>query len=231
LDVLYDDAKGRCPMILVKPAFEILACTDEPLKLVELAGRTCYKSEDKITDGSADKFVEMVANRGHLSVIEPAAMTVKFTIDRGVSHELVRHRLAAYSQESTRYADYSKGKFGSQVTFVIPPWVGIEPGEYSLGESVAKQNLDVGGLAWIGALASCETAYLSLIQSGWRPEQARSVLPNSLKTEIVATMNFRQWLHVFDLRCSPAAHPQMREIMVPLRDECRRRWPAVFGKP
>jgi flavin-dependent thymidylate synthase len=149
----------------------------------------------------------------------------------GNSHELVRHRLAAYSQESTRYANYSKERFGGQITFVIPPWITTEPGEYLLGESVAKLGLDVPSLAWIQALANCEMAYLSLLNLGWKPEQARSVLPNSLKTEIVATMNFRQWLHVFDLHCSPAAHPQMREIMIPLRDECRRRWPAVFGKP
>jgi len=216
-------------MILVKPSFEILSCTDDALRLIERAGRACYKSEDLITEDSAEKFVEMVSKRGHLSVIEHASMTVRFVIDRGFSHELVRHRLAAYSQESTRYCCYSKDKFGSQVTFVIPPWVSIEPGEYFLGEPVARQKLDVAGLAWIGALANCETAYLAAIQAGWKPEQARSVLPNSLKTEIVATMNFREWLHVFGLRCSPAAHPQMREIMVPLRDECRSRWPAVFG--
>jgi len=216
-------------MILVKPKFEILACTDEPLKLIELAGRTCYKSENLITGDSSEKFVEMVAKRGHLSVIEHASITVRFVIDRSFSHELVRHRLAAYSQESTRYCSYAKEKFGSQITFVIPPWVKIEPGEYFINENTGE-SFDFASHEWLEAMAFSERTYMELIKLGWKPEQARSVLPNSLKTEIVMTANFREWLHVFDQRCSQAAHPQMREIMIPLRDECLRRWPAVFGK-
>ena len=209
-------------MILVKPSFEILEIMgvfingNQSLQLIEAAGRTCYKSEDKITPESAPKFVETILKCGHESVIEHSAMTVRFICDRGVTHELVRHRLCAFSQESTRYCNYKGG-----VTFVIPPWVDIEEGEYtdSFGDTERY---------WLSSLLHTEANYINLLSVGWSPQQARSVLPNSTKTEIVVTTNFREWRHIFKLRCSKAAHPQMREIMNPLLLECKKIVPIIF---
>lgn len=214
-------------MILVKPSSEIievmaLSCsTVGPLELIEKAGRTCYKSEDKINSSSAKKFVQKLNKLGHESVIEHSAMTVKFICDRGVTHELVRHRLCAFSQESTRYCNYKGG-----VTFVIPPWTDIISGEYSW-----KSKPDVSDpntKDWIWCLLHCEEIYITLLGRGWSPQQARSVLPNSTKTEIVVTANFREWRHIFKLRCSKAAHPQMREIMIPLYEKCKELVPIIF---
>lgn len=215
-------------MILVKPSHKILAIYgltegqlgNESLKLIELAGRTCYKSEDKITDGSALRLTSTVLNRGHESVIEHSAMTVRFICDRGVTHELVRHRLCAFSQESTRYCNYKGG-----VTFVIPPWVDILVGTYDIHYPIGKTETDE---TWSKSCWEAELSYQDLLYFGWSPQQARSVLPNSLKTEIVVTANFREWRHIFKLRCSKAAHPQMREIMIPLLKECRDLIPVIF---
>lgn len=198
---------------------------EEPhqLELIELAGRTCYKSEGNITKGSSEKFVKMITKRGHHSVIEHSSMTVKFIIDRGVSHELVRHRLCAFSQESTRYCNYS-----GSVTFVIPPWIDIESGDYPLGLHQDDRTDDILQNTWADHCYQSEKVYINMLSLGWSPQQARSVLPNSLKTEIVVTANFREWRHIFTLRCSKAAHPQMREIMIPLLQECKETIPAIF---
>jgi thymidylate synthase (FAD) len=211
-------------MILVKPSFEIMAVSINPLLLIELAGRTCYKSEDKITDNSAKTFVEMVTKRGHHSVIEHAFATVKIICDRGVTHEIVRHRLASYSQESTRYCNYKGG-----VTFVIPPWVGIVEGEY-IGLPSSDEQVRYGEAScwWWNSVFHAERNYKYLLNTGWSPQQARSVLPNSTKTEIVITANVREWRHIFTLRCSKAAHPQMREIMIPLHQEMKIQIPVIF---
>jgi thymidylate synthase (FAD) len=215
-------------MILVKPKFEILKIMGvvdggfetSSLELIERAGRTCYKSEDKITPESAKEFVQKINKLGHESVLEHSAMTVKFICDRGVSHELVRHRLCAFSQESTRYCNYHKW-----VTFVIPPWVGIKPGKY---EDLLCHTMDSAGYWWASHMLESEKQYMELVAYGWSPQQARSVLPNSTKTEIVVTTNFREWKHIFNLRCSKAAHPQMRELMIPLLDTCVVLVPIIF---
>lgn len=218
-------------MILVKPSFEIEQIPDNALSLIEKAGRTCYKSEQAITEDSARKFVEARIQQGHESVIEHAFMSVRFVCDRGVTHELVRHRLCAFSQESTRYCDYKGG-----VTFVIPPWVRIHPGEYpvewsglhgtcpELDSAVAKDDL-----WWFWHIALAERDYKKLLYHSWTPQEARAVLPNSLKTEIVMTANLREWRHIFRLRTSKAAHPQMREIMIPLLETARQRIPVIFN--
>ena len=212
-------------MILVKPSATILEIMGgihhgTAIDLIEIAGRTCYKSEDKIDDDSAKGFIKGIMKRGHESVIEHSAATVRIICDRGVTHEIVRHRLVAYSQESTRYCNYKGG-----VTFVIPPWVDkITPGEYEhLLVMFDAQSL------WHDAMLTSERDYQALIEKfSWSPQQARSVLPNSLKTEIVCTANFREWRHIFKLRTSKAAHPQMREIMVPLLAEFKERVPVIF---
>jgi len=210
-------------MILVRPSTEILHMTADGLRLVEAAGRTCYKSEGKTTEDSAPQFVAMLLGRGHDSVLEHASATVRFICDRGVSHEIVRHRIASFCQESTRYCDYT----GGHVQFIIPPWVSVYPGVCeNLPERVAGYTDDH---AWLTAMHGAEQAYKDLRSLGWRPEQARAVLPNSLKTEVVMTANFREWRHFFTLRCAPAAHPQMREVAVPLHAHFAARFPEVFG--
>jgi len=210
-------------MILIKPSHEILTISENPLQLIELAGRTCYKSEDKITDNSAGKFVENITKRGHHSVIEHAVMTVRFICDRGVTHELVRHRLCSFSQESTRYCNYKGG-----VTFVIPPWCkDLKEGEYPFCIKDTRL-LEFTSRQWINAMHKTELTYITLLMEGWSPQQARSVLPNSTKTEIVMTANVREWRHIFRLRCSKASHPQMREIMIPLYEEVIKIMPEIF---
>jgi len=209
-------------MILVKPSYTIEALSPRAaiLTTLEHYGRTCYKSEDRITDGSASKFCKMLLDRNHLSVIEHESMTVRFVCDRGVTHEMVRHRLASFSQESTRYCNYKGG-----VTFVIPPWIDAREGEWT-GEEVREARPP--NFCWLDSMLSAEEEYLNFLDQGWTPQQARCVLPNSTKSEIVMTANLREWIHVFNLRCSPAAHPQMRELMIPLRDEVAVYLPELF---
>ena len=183
------------------------------LQHIERCGRVCYKSEDKITETSAQAFVGNIIKRGHEAVLEHSSVTVKFTVDRGVSHEIVRHRLAAYCQESTRYCNYSKNGFGGEITVIKPLY------------------LDEGTRAfacWRGACETAESAYFSLLEWGCSPQEARAVLPNSLKTEVVMTANLREWRHFFKLRTAPAAHPQMREVTIPLLCRMQELIPVVF---
>lgn len=203
-------------MKIIKASAEILEATTNLTQTIELAGRTCYKSEDKITEGSAEAFVAKIRSINHESVLEHGSITVRFVCDRGVSHELVRHRIAAFSQESTRYCNYSKDKFTNEITVID-----IRGGFPLI--SLRSYN------AWIALCREAEVQYLEMIEAGSKPQEARSVLPNSLKTEVVMTANPREWRHVFKLRCAEAAHPQMREVMRPLRDDFIARWPALFS--
>lgn len=200
-------------MEIVKPSFvfEDEVDGEEILRKLERYGRTCYKSESRITPESARILVARVLKSGHESVIEHEKVTVRIICDRGVTHEIVRHRLAAYSQESTRYCNY-KSK-GVKV---------IEPLFY-LGEE-NKDKFD----EWLAAMLDAERHYLRLLELGSTPQEARSVLPNSLKTEIVVTYNLREWRHFFRLRCAKSAHPQMREITIPLLQEFQRLIPVLF---
>jgi thymidylate synthase (FAD) len=189
-------------------------------RLIEKAGRTAYKSEDKMTRDSYDTFIRSLVKRGHEAVIEFGSMTVKFVTDRGVSHELVRHRMCSFVQENTRYCNYDHDKFGRELTVIKPStWD-------TWSESQQKW--------WKSSLEYAELNYLEMVQDDMRPQEARSVLPNSLKTEIVVRANFREWRHIFALRAiSKAAHPDMRALMLPLYEECRRLLPCVFdmGEP
>lgn len=208
-------------MRLVRASYEILTDLAGLPKIIERAGRCCYKSEAKIGPDTADPFCKMLIDRGHESVIEHASLMVKFTIDRGVSHELVRHRLCSFSQESTRYCDY----VGGDVTFVIPPWCDqVAEGLHGEGNVIRDESQK----RWWYSMLEAENNYKRLRLAGWKPEQARSVLPNSLKTEIVVTANLREWRHIQKLRTAAAAHPQMREIMVPLFAELHEKLPAIF---
>lgn len=199
----------------IRPSFEIMDDIDgaKILQKLERCGRVCYKSEDKITEGSAEKFIGMILKSGHESVLEHEKLTVKFICDRGVTHEIVRHRIASYSQESTRYCNYSKDKFGNELTFIRPCFWADDSEEYAV---------------WKQAMEDIEKTYVKLISLGAKPEEARSVLPNSLKTEIVCTMNLREWRHFFRLRTAERAHPQIREISVALLDELKKRIPVIF---
>jgi thymidylate synthase (FAD) len=187
-------------------------------KLIELAGRTAYKSEDKISDISYDAFIRGLIKRKHEAVIEFGSMAVKFVTDRGVSHELVRHRLASFCQESTRYCSYANDKFGNEITVV-------RPSTWDSWQQWQKEG-------WEVMMEDAEFCYMDFVRRNKKPlspQQARSVLPNSLKTEIVVRANFREWRHIFILRCAKTAHPDMRALMTPLRDECIRNLPCVFA--
>ncbi len=212
-------------MQIVRPSYviETPLNEDEILSHIEKCGRVAYKSEDKTTKGSAEKFIRSIIKSGHESVIEHFSFSVRFICDRGVTHELVRHRLVAYTQESTRYCNYAQ----KGVTFIKPVfWEENE--EYEEDEegkfSYTLNEYDV----WLRQMEYCEQSYNELIKMGASPQQARSVLPNSLKTEIVATANVREWRHILRLRTSKAAHPQIREVMVPLLAELKHRLPVLF---
>lgn len=192
---------------------------EEMLRTIELAGRVSYKSEGRITADSAATFVKMLIERGHHSVLEHVSVSVRVITDRGVTHEIVRHRIASYTQESTRFCNYSKGKFGGEITVIRPAF---------LGGSDPNGNLY---LTWEKAMLDCEAAYLRLLKAGATPQNARSVLPNSLKTEIVITMNLREWRHFFRLRAAKGAHPDMRALVLPILSEFRAHVPVIFDDP
>lgn len=210
-------------MKIIKACYEILTQISEggikELQHIEKIGRVCYKSEDKITeDGeSAKAFVKMIIERGHEAMIEHSSLSVKFIVDRGVSHELVRHRIASFAQESTRYCNYSKDKFDNGVTFIEP---------FFFMGAMRKQSQAYRD--WSLAMRECERVYLKLIHDGFTPQEARSVLPNSTKTEITLTANYREWRNFFKLRTAMAAHPQMREVTIPLLAELKQKLPVVF---
>ncbi len=200
---------------VVLPAVELLEELDGEriLKKIELCGRTAYKSEDKITADSAKEFVAKIIKLGHESVIEHQAITVKVACDRGITHEIVRHRIASYTQESTRYCNYGKEKFGGKVWVIKPCFLDLGSKRYEL---------------WLNMMDNAAGNYLRLLREGWAPQEARVVLPHSVKAEICMTMNLREWRHFFKLRCSPAAHPQMREIALMLLKLLHSRVPVVF---
>ncbi len=204
-------------MRVIEPYFEILEELDgkKMLQKIEKIGRVCYKSEDRITEDSAEKFVGNILKRGHESVIEHEKISVKMVCDRGVTHEIVRHRVASYSQESTRYCNYQKDKFGNELTFIKPVFWKEDSPEYAL---------------WKASMQQIEDQYMKLIDMGASAQEARSILPNSLKTEIVVTMNLREWRHFFRLRTASGAHPQMREIASMVLEEFRRQIPIVFDE-
>ncbi len=200
-------------MKIIQQSSEILEVTPNYLKLLEKAGRTCYKSEDKINDESAELFIKKIVEMGHESVLEHGNMTVKFITDRGVTHELVRHRVASFSQESTRYCNYAKGKFGSQITLIKPAFWYDNDAAYNI---------------WVQAMENAEKYYFDLLMSGATAQEARTVLPNSLKAEIIMTANFREWRHIFRLRCSEAAHIQIRDLMIKTLEITKKRIPIIF---
>ena len=218
-------------MKIQKAGSEILTPISEggvkELQHIERIGRVCYKSEDKITeDGeSAKKFVKMLINAHHEAMIEHSTLSVMFTVDRGVSHEMVRHRIASFAQESTRYVNYSKDKFGNEIN-VIDLRPGIELDRKMSGMSA--EVIDAVLKEWEQAMIDAEKHYMRLIELGATAQIARSVLPNSTKTNITITANYREWRNYFRLRTADDAHPQIREVSVPLLMELKERIPVIF---
>jgi len=202
-------------MRVIKQSFTFMTAIygTDALKFLEKCGRTCYKSEDKITPDSARYFVGKLIQAGHTSVLEHVNVTVRIITNRGVSHELVRHRIASYSQESTRWCDY--GKEGS-IIVILPVWL------YNVPE-LAKDYQ-----AWESAMLHAEESYFQMRRLGWGPEKARGVLPNDLKTEIVMTANLREWRLVFSQRCPKNAHPQMRALMQEMLVQFKEMLPVIF---
>lgn len=205
-------------MQAIKPYTQIYNDFDgqKVLQKIEAAARICYKSEGKIQEGSAAKLVAGLIKSGHEAMLEHASVTVKFVVDRGISHELVRHRLASFAQESTRYCNYSKDDFGSEITFIIPDYL-----EYK----------SKGWNIWKESMKQAEDAYFKMLDFGLSPQQARAVLPNSLKTEVVMTANLREWRHFFKLRAlgtTGKPHAQMLEVTVPLLEDFKQMIPVVF---
>ena len=212
-------------MQIIKAGYEILDELNgaEILKKIERVARVCYKSEDKIIEGSAEKMVKALIKRGHEAMLEHYSFSVKFICDRGVSHELVRHRIASFAQESTRYCNY--GSKGGEITVIEPCYLLVD------GVSVSVDNWSERYGAWVHSCEEAEKSYLRMLADGATPQEARAVLPNSLKTEIVVTANLREWRHFFKLRaCGTTGkpHPQMLEAAVPLLKEIKSLIPVVF---
>ena len=275
-------------MKLIKPSVEIIKQEEYDLnhifKFIELAGRTCYKSEDKITEDSAKEFVDRMIKSGHGAMLEHGTVyltipnknciknllikkkkknpyskvvltndnvyittnyrviiennwnddleyitaptefharrtTVKFICDRGVSHEFVRHRVFSFAQESTRYCNYSKDKFNNELTFIIPCWIkNLKEGNYYAYCEYHHSKNDASK-RWFDSCMSAEFVYINLIEEGWKPQEARTILPNSLKTELIMTGFDSDWQHFFELRCAPNAHPQAKELADMLKDK------------
>jgi len=209
-------------MKIIDPSYKILTPINghDILRIIEKAGRICYKSEGKISIDSHVDLVKNLIKRGHESVLEHFNITIHFICNRGFSHELVRHRLASYSQESTRYCNYSQEKFGKEITIIKPWWIKNK----GMDGNIIMQNI-----IWEEAMQDAEKRYFHLLRRGLAPQEARGVLPIDLKTEIIITTNLREWRHILKLRTSKAAHPSMRELMIPLLEEFQKRIPVVFG--
>lgn len=226
-------------MKIVKPYAKIM----EPellagaLSRIEYAARISHRSEDAQTDNSAERFIRaVVLQHGDWSVVEHVSASVEFLVDRGITHELVRHRIASYTQESTRFVNYAKKMPPS---FIYPkpdvecPFClgGEEPngnGKHIIGYESTGGEPCRYDLSWLIAIQYCEGSYRKLLDGGWRPQEARSVFPNALASKIVMTCNLRSWRHFFLMRTSKEAHPQMRQVTIPLLVEFQRIVPVLY---
>lgn len=203
-------------MKIIEPSVELVQelDTEKVMRHIERAGRVCYKSESRISDKSAEKFIANILKSGHESVIEHVSVTFKIICDRGITHEIVRHRLCSYSQESSRYCDYSNDKFDGELTFIKPCFWTEDDENFKI---------------WKESMEILEKNYLTMRKNGARPEQARSILPNSLKTEIFMTANLREWRHFLKLRTANRAHPQMREVALKIYKILNEKLPVLFS--
>ncbi len=200
---------------IVSPNIEVITPLDGDyiLKHLERCARNCYKSEDKITADSAQKMIKKLIDLGHEAMIEHFSVTVKLTTDVGAYKDLTRHRHASFAIESTRFCNYSKGKYGNELTFMKP--------------SNMEEGSDIYNI-WYQAMADIEKHYLSMAAKGAAVDQLRMLLPHSTKADVFMTANLREWRHIFKLRCAPATHPSVREIMTMLLNEFRSQLPVLF---
>ena len=228
---------------IVRPNFNNPGWKEAIYSVIERAGRVCYQSGMPADVGSGD-FIRRLVARGHESVLEHAVMSVIFTVDRGISHELVRHRLASYSQESTRYCNYSKDKFGNEITVIEPCFFNdiSDKDKTTIHNWIRQDRCDEMNKAgfsehqiayanWCDGCLNAEGKYFTLLDDGSKPEEARDVLPTSVKTTVFMTANMREWRQIFRLRAAGehgTPHPQMREVMVPLFKEVRSLMPELF---
>lgn len=193
-------------MIISKPKVELLdiSGTGAPLRFIEEIGRNCYQSQDKITDNSYEKFIRTLIQNGHESVLEHVNATFKITTDRGTSHQIVRHRIASYSQESTRYVEHKKP---------IEEWLDKEIPEYHLNviAPFPKEDKYIYNI-WLHQMEAIEKAYNALRNNGASRDEARAILPNCTKTTLMMTANIRQWRHFIRIRGSKQAHENIRFI-------------------
>lgn len=196
--------------------FHYPECYPSPEVFIETVARTCYKSESKITENSASNFISnTLVKNDHLAMIEHCVATVRFIADRGFTHEIVRHRLASFAQESTRYCNYSKGKFNNQITVIAIPE------ETNPSEELLQH--------YQRSMEQCEKNYFKALELGAKPQIARMFLPVGLKAEIVVTANLREWMKIFELRTSKAAHPIMKKIMTEVQSEFAKEMPSIFS--
>lgn len=244
-------------MKIINASYEIMdpkieVAKDYIYKKIERVGRTCYKSEDKITEDSAAKFISGLVKRQHEAMLEHASMTVKFIVDRGITHEAVRHRVASFAQESTRYCNYSKEKFGNEITVIEPlrlagpeykeakqfvyDYTHSDPCTFDFSRIDADEDFASKVdeyLEWQNACLDAESRYFTLLnQYHWAPEEARVVLPTALKSELIVTANMREWRHILNLRAAGTTgkpHPQIAEVMVPLCGELATYMPELFN--
>ncbi len=200
---------------IVEPHVEIITPLDGEaiLKHLELCARNCYKSEDKITPDSARTMIKKLLELGHEAMIEHYNLTVKLTCDIGVYKDLTRHRLVSFAIESTRYCNYSKGKFGNELSVIKPCHIKENTPEYDL---------------WLSTMQTIEKNYNQMAALGCRPDQLRMLLPHSTKADVIMTANLREWRHIFKLRCAPAAHPTVQEVMDMLLAKLRSEIPVIF---
>lgn len=186
--------------------------------MIAAAMRNCYRAELNAMPATDEEMVEKAIKRGHLSVIEFATASVNIICDRGVSHELVRHRIAGFAQESTRYCNYSGEKFGRELTFIRPSW--------AHGPNIEDNPFYQD---WLAHMFVCEKTYMNMLDHGASPQEARAVLPNSLATKIAVTANMREWGHIFKMRCDMPAHPDMRHSMNPILIDMVAAYPTIFS--
>lgn len=203
-------------MKLIKSKVEILTSIngDEIIKTIASVARTCYKSEANSTKEKDEALVKRLIESKHEAMLEFVDVTVKFTCSRAISHELVRHRLCSFAQESQRYCNYSKDKFNHEISFIAPSWLDEQ--------DQIKYNL------FIKSLQDAEHNYMILTAEGCSAQEARDVLPNATKTEINMKANLREWRHFLDLRCSSAAHPDMRYLALDLLKQVHEQIPIIF---
>ena len=202
---------------IIEPSFEILTPIDgnQILKHIEKCGRTCYQSyeNETVDTSSAEKMIKMLIKMGHESVLEHFLITIKAKIDIGNYKDITRHRFASFSIESTRFCNYSKGKFGNELTVISPCNMDKNSGIYH---------------TWLKTMNDIEKAYIDMSEMGAKPDQLRMILPHSLAAEVTMSANLREWRHIFKMRCQKAAHPSVRQIMLQVLNEFKKQIPVIF---